>query len=222
MQKRQTLFAIAGVSILAIGAVAWAVKSPANSAPEASLGAAPTIELQAAESGADKVAIDQKVAAFSLPDVEGKDTPMQWDKNQATVLIFVSTQCPVSNAYNARMATLAKTYSAKNVGMYGINANKAEDAAAIKAHSAQNNLGFTILKDKGNVIADRFDAQVTPEAYVIDNKGILRYHGRIDDSQNEGGIQSHDLQVAIDAVLADKNVPAKETRAFGCGIKRVR
>ena len=222
MQKRQNFFAIAGASILAIGAVAWAVKAPANSTPEASLSAAPTTELKAGESGADKVAIDQKVAAFTLPDAQSKATAMQWDKNKATVLVFVSTQCPVSNAYNTRMATLAKTYSAKNVGMYGINANKAEDAEAIKAHSAQNNLGFAVLKDKGNVIADRFDAQVTPEAYVIDNKGVLRYHGRIDDSQDEGGIQSRDLQAAIDAVLADKTVPAKETRAFGCGIKRAR
>ena len=220
MQKQKNLFAIAGASILAIGAVAWAVKAPANSTPETALSTAPTTELMAATDGADKVAIDQKVASFSLPDAEGKETSMQWDKNKATVLIFVSTQCPVSNAYNTRMAALTKTYAAKDVAIYGINANKAEDAATIKAHSQQNNFDFAVLKDKGNTIADRFEAQVTPEAYVIDNKGVLRYHGRIDDSQNEGGIQSRDLQTAIDAVLADKTVPAKETRAFGCSIKR--
>ncbi len=212
MQKRQSLFAIAGASILAIGAVAWAVKSPATSE---------TTELKSMVKSVDKVAIDQRVAAFSLPDADGKETAMQWDKNQATVVIFVSTQCPVSNAYNARMATLAKTYAPKGVAVFGINANKAEDASAIKAHAKQHNFGFAILKDQGNAIADTFDAQVTPEAYVIDKTGTLRYHGRIDDSQ-DGDIQSHDLQIAIDAVLDGQTVPNKETRAFGCGIKRAR
>ena len=218
MQNRQNILAIAGVSVLAIAAVAWAVKSPSGLMNKTELKSS----VQSADKMADTVAIDKAVAPFSLPDADGKNTAIQWDKSKATVLIFVSTRCPVSNAYNERMAQLAKDYSAKGVTMYGINANQAEDAAAIKAHAQQHNFSFAVLKDKGNIVADQFAAQVTPEAYVIDKTGTLRYHGRIDDSQDASDIQSHDLQVALDAVLADKIVPAKETRAFGCGIKRAR
>jgi hypothetical protein len=72
------------------------------------------------------------------------------------------------------------------------------------------------------VLADRFDAQVTPESYVIDSAGIIRYHGSIDDSQNESHIRTQRLRLALDAVLAAKTVDQAETKAFGCGIKRVR
>ena len=78
-----------------------------------------------------------------------------------------------------------------------------------------------MLKDANNIVADRFEAAVTPEAYVVDSSGVLRYHGRIDDSQREGGVQNTDLQNAIDATVAGKPVAVKTTTAFGCSIKRV-
>src|ERR1022692_3186461 len=78
------------------------------------------------------------------------------------------------------------------------------------------------IKDADNVLADRFDAQVTPESYVIDSAGIIRYHGSIDDNQNESHIRTQRLRLALDAVLAGKPVDQAETKAFGCRIKRVR
>jgi peroxiredoxin len=171
-----------------------------------------------------KVAVDAPVTAFTLPDVKGQNTTIgNWnaENTKATVLLWVSVQCPVSNAYNTRMAQIANEYKAKGVRVFGINSNRAEAPAQIAQHATENNLGFPILKDANNVIADRFTAQVTPEAYIIDDKGVLRYHGRIDDSQNASDIKSRDLNAALDAVLAGQDVPNKKTRAFGCAIKRV-
>src|SRR5205085_7144414 len=73
-----------------------------------------------------------------------------------------------------------------------------------------------------NVVADRFGATVTPESYVIDSSGTIRYHGQIDDSRNEARIRTPGLRMALDAVLAGKPVTVQETKAFGCTIKRVR
>jgi hypothetical protein len=53
---------------------------------------------------------------------------------------------------------------------------------------------------------NRFDAQVTPESYVIDSAGIIRYHGSIDDNQNPDHIKTQRLRLALDAVLAGKRV----------------
>jgi hypothetical protein len=61
---------------------------------------------------------------------------------------------------------------------------------------------------------------VTPETYVIDSSGTLRYHGSIDNSQNESRVTSLRLREALDAVLAGKQPPQTETKAFGCSIKR--
>ncbi len=161
------------------------------------------------------------VAPFSLPDTAGKTVEVgNWGASKATVILFVSTQCPVSNAYNARMEKLAADYSAQGVKFVGVNSNKQENSAAIAEHSRENGFTFAVLKDKGNVIADKFSANVTPETYVVNAKGTLVYHGQIDNSQNESKVKTRPLAAALDAVLAGKPVEKTDVAAFGCSIKR--
>lgn len=168
------------------------------------------------------VAIGDKLKAFALTDaVSGKPLDLKTAQGKkATVLMFISTHCPVSNAYNERMAALATEYGGKGVAFIGINANREETAEDIAAHAREHGFKFPVLKDTGNVQADAFGAKVTPETYVYDTEGRLRYHGRIDDDKSGGNVQSRDLRSALDAVLAGKDVPVAETKAFGCTIKR--
>jgi peroxiredoxin len=166
-------------------------------------------------------AIGATIEDFTLPDVDNKDHSLKSlaGKN-GTVLIFISVQCPVSNAYNERMEKLAQDYKAKGVNVIGINSNVAEDAAAVKAHAAEHNLTFTILKDASNKIADKLGASVTPEAYFLDPNNKLLYHGRIDNARNVAQVETSDLRNALDAALANKAVEKTEAKAFGCTIKR--
>ena len=166
-------------------------------------------------------AIGATVEDFTLPDSDNKDRSLKSlaGKN-GTVLLFIAVQCPVSNAYNERMAKLAEDYQAKGIAIVGINSNVAEDAAAVKAHAAEHKLSFPILKDPGNKIADRLGAAVTPEAYFISADNKLLYHGRIDNSRNAEKVESSDLRNALDAALAGKAVEKTEAKAFGCTIKR--
>lgn len=168
--------------------------------------------------------IGQPIPDFSLPRVDnGKMESVYGDRKQkATVVMFIATRCPVSNAYNERMRTLAQQYMPKGVRFVGINSNVIEPTQEVAEHAKQNGFPFPVLKDEGNKIADHFNAQFTPEIFVMDAKGVLRYHGRIDDSQNPANITSHDLRDTLDALLAGKNPPRAETKAFGCTIKRVR
>lgn len=166
-------------------------------------------------------AIGATIEEFTLPDVDGAEHSLKSlaGKN-GTVLIFIAVQCPVSNAYNERMAKLAEDYKAKGINVIGINANVAEDAAAVKAHAQEHKLSFMILKDPGNKIADKLGASVTPEAYFLDANNKLLYHGRIDNSRNPAQIETSDLRNALDAALNGKQVEKTEARAFGCTIKR--
>jgi peroxiredoxin len=176
----------------------------------------------AASAHAD-VAIGDKLPAINLPDAVGGKTVdvAAAQGKKATVLMFIATECPISNDYNERMAALANDYSAKGVAFVGINSNKQETPEAIAAHAKENKFSFPVLKDKDNVQADVFGAKVTPEIYVYDAKWTLRYHGRIDDDRKGDAIKSRDLRAALDALLAGKDVPVAETKAFGCSIKRV-
>jgi peroxiredoxin len=166
-------------------------------------------------------AIGSTIEEFTLPDVDGAQRSLKSlaGKN-GTVLIFIAVQCPVSNAYNERMEKLAEDYKAKGIAVIGINANVAEDAAAVKAHAAEHKLSFPILKDANNKIADKLGASVTPEAYFLDANNKLLYHGRIDNSRNPAQIETSDLRNALDAALGDKPIEKTEAKAFGCTIKR--
>ena len=167
-------------------------------------------------------AIGTVIDDFSLPDADGATHSLASLKGKSgTVLIFIATKCPVSNAYNDRMEKLAEDYKAKGVSVIGINANNTEPAAEVKAHAAEKGLKFTILKDDGNKIADRLGATRTPEAYVLDTKGKLIYHGRIDDAQKLESVTSSDLRNALDEMLAGKAISKTGGAAFGCTIKRV-
>ena len=167
------------------------------------------------------MAIGTAVDNFTLPDGDGKDHSLNSLKGKnGTVVIFVATKCPVSNAYNERMQKLAQDYKAKGVNVVGINSNVAELGPEIKTHAASNNLTFPILKDGGNKIADVFGATVTPEAYFFDANNKLVYRGRIDNARDVSQVVSNELRDAIDAALAGKPVAKTTATAFGCSIKR--
>src|ERR1041385_6344351 len=166
-------------------------------------------------------AIGSTIDDFTLPDVDNKEHSLKSlaGKN-GKVLLFIAVQCPVSNAYNERMAKLAEDYQSKGIAVIGINSNVAEDAAAVKAHAAEHKVSFPILKDPGNKIADRLGANVTPEAYFLDANNKLLYHGRIDNARNPAQLETSDLRNALDAALAGKAIEKTEAKAFGCSIKR--
>lgn len=167
------------------------------------------------------MAIGATAENFNLPDGDGKDHSLNSLKGKnGTVLIFVATKCPVSNAYNERMEKLAQDYKAKGINVVGINSNVAELAAEIKSHAASNKLTFAILKDGGNKVADVFGATVTPEAFFLDASNKLIYRGRIDNARDMSQVVSSDLREALDAALAGKPIAKSTATAFGCTIKR--
>jgi peroxiredoxin len=184
--------------------------------------AAAVVRARAADDkGASTPTIGSTIADFKLWDVDGKEQSLASIRGKnGTVLIFISTKCPISNAYNERMEKLAQDYKARGVSVVGINSNFAEAPDEIKNHASENRLTFMILKDKGNKIADQLGAARTPEVFFLDASNKLVYHGRIDNQKNAEMVTAHDLRDAIDATLAGKPVAKAEAAAFGCSIKR--
>ena len=166
--------------------------------------------------------IGDKLEPFALPDAAtGKEVDLKAAAGKkATVLMFIATKCPFSNAYNTHMESLAKEYAAKGISFVGINPNETEPAAEVAEHAKTNGFSFPVLKDPGLVKADALGAKVTPEVFVVDADWKLRYHGYIGDDRKGTDIKNHALKNALDAVLAGKPVETAETKAFGCTLKR--
>ena len=203
MRRIRYAFALAPALAVAVAAgLGFAAAASAETAP--SIGAAaPEIKL---------TTLDGK--PFTLSEaVKGKN---------AVVVMFIATKCPYSNAYNDRMRDMAIAYAGQNVLFVGINSNKSEPVEEVAAHGKQHGFTFPLMKDPGNKIADIYAANHTPEIFVVDGAGKLRYHGRIDENYEEPAkVASPDLKNALDALVASKPVAKAETKAFGCSIKRV-
>ena len=163
-----------------------------------------------------------KVQDFTLEDYNGvKHSLSDYKDSKVIVLMFIATQCPVSNSYNGRMNDLYKDYHDKGVAIIGINANKSESIEDIKMHAQEKGFKFPVLKDWKNVIADKLGATVTPEIFVLNPHFEILYHGRIDNSSRIEKVTSHDLRNALDEILSSKLVVVSSTKAFGCTIKKV-
>jgi peroxiredoxin len=150
-----------------------------------------------------KISLGQIAPNFSLKDINGKQHSLQAYRGKFVVVGFVADE-----------------YKSRDVVMLGINSNANEPFKIIKPHIQKNKIGFPVLKDEKNIIANEYGAFVTPEVYVIDKEGTLRYHGRVDNTSNESRVERHDLRVALDEMLSGKAVSKPELKAFGCQINR--
>ena len=128
-------------------------------------------------------------------------------KAKGAVVLFLSCRCPYVAQAHAPLADLYKQYGDK-VSFVGLNANQNEKADDIKADAAQS-FAFPMLRDEGSKVADLYGAQRTPEAFVVDPSGVIRYHGGV-----------ADLGPALAQLVSGAPVAKSESKAFGCTIKR--
>ena len=171
---------------------------------------------------ADNFAVGAKLDDFKLVDTGGKEHSFNSlkEKNGA-VLVFLSAQCPVVKAYNDRINQIAADYQAKGIKFIGINSNATESLEWVKSDAAEVGYKFPVLIDKGNVLADKLGATVTPEVYYFDDKNVLLYHGAIDNDRSGKNVSENILRAAFDAKLGGKAITKTKSSAFGCSIKRV-
>lgn len=140
---------------------------------------------------------------------------------KATVFLFVSTDCPVSNRYAPEVRRLYDLFAPKGVLFWLIYPNPAESAEAIRTHIAAFAYPPRALRDPHQALVRLARATVTPEAAVFDRGRRLVYHGRIDDRYVNLGLERpaptrHDLEDALSATLAGRKAPQPVTQAVGC------
>jgi peroxiredoxin len=171
--------------------------------------------------GEAKLAIGTPLTEFSLSDINGKTLAAKDLKgSKGTVFMFLSAQCPVVKGYIERIQAISKDYSGKGINFVGINSNITEDLKMIKP-DAEKNFPFTVLKDNGNMIADKWGAGSTPEVFFFDGNGKLAYRGAIDNDRRGDSVERKNyLRDALDSAVAGKAIAEKETAPFGCTIKR--
>lgn len=157
----------------------------------------------------------------SVTDLDGHAVdPFHPGPGKIVVLLFVRTDCPISNRYAPTVQAMSAHYGT-HATFYLVYPIKTESADQIRKHAKEYGYHLPILRDPDYALVKRALVQVTPEAAVFSSEGRLLYHGRIDDwyvdfGRARASPTTHDLSAALDAAVADKPVPTAGAPAIGC------
>lgn len=165
-----------------------------------------------------------KAEDFTLSSTEGKSynlTTALESSSNGVVVIFWSIECPWVQPYNDRINDYAKKLNEQGFTVWLVNSNSTESLEEVTAYTKKNKYSFPTLKDVNNVVADMFGATRTPEAFMMAKDKTILYHGRISDNKSKSEQTVYDLGNAAGEVSSGKEVTVKETKSFGCGIKKI-
>ena len=170
--------------------------------------------------------VGRTIHNFTLSDYRGKSHSLSdFSDAKIVVIAFLGTECPIVKLYAQRLQELAERHEDHGVVVIGIDSNQHDSLAEMEHFARTHQLQFPLLKDPGNRIADPFDAQRTPEVFVLDSQRKVRYHGRIDDQytyETQRFRKEHDyLATAVKELLENRPISTPETEVAGCQIGRV-
>lgn len=161
--------------------------------------------------------------SFSLPDTSG--TMHAPDGAPATVVVFTCNHCPYALAWHRRIGEVARDYSAHAVKVLAVNSNDAEryprdSSEAMRARVQAGEFdGVPYLRDETQAVARAYGAKTTPDVFVLDADGLLRYRGAPDADYEDPSQNAAYLRAALDAVLDGRQPDPAETTPVGCSVK---
>ena len=170
------------------------------------------------------IAIGEPAPAFNLPDTTGGQVSPGENGTRATVIVFTCNHCPYALAWHDRIAQAARDYAAQGVRFLAINANDSEryprdSYEAMQRRVEHEGWPMPYLHDASQEVARAYGAKTTPDVFVLDAGGLLRYRGAPDSDYDDPSQQASWLRDALDAVLSGDQPRRPETKPVGCSIK---
>lgn len=163
---------------------------------------------------------------FTLPAIDGTSFHLREEKPQkGIVIIFTCNHCPYAKASWPVLVSLYNRFAPSGVSFVAINANDDSDHPEdsfenMKLFSKKNNILFPYLRDETQETAKKYQAQCTPDIYVLDPSHTLYYHGRINDNwQNPDKVTRNDLEDALNRLTLGDKPPVEQFPSMGCSIK---
>lgn len=172
---------------------------------------------------------------FSLPGVDGENHSIaDYASSPILVVVFTCNHCPIAQMYEQRIQQLETDYRERGVAVVAIQPNNpkairideldssdiSDSLEEMKIRFAYKHLHYPYLYDgETQSVARAYGPQATPHVFIFDKDRKLRYEGRMDNSYRKELVNSLDARNAIDALLANRDVPVKKTGVFGCSTK---
>lgn len=185
----------------------------------------------AAETGdsAGTSILGRQIADFTLVDLHGQPRALaELADEQLVIVAFLGTECPLARLYAPRLQQLAAEYRERGVAFVAIDSNDQDVLTEMAAFAQHNRWDFPFFKDRDQSVADQFSVRRNPAVYVLDRQRVVRYEGRIDDQYGLGAssgyarpeVKRRDLAIALEELLAGREVSQPTTPTTGCLIGR--
>src|ERR1700687_872468 len=181
------------------------------------------------------LAVGSPAPDFSLPGVDGKIHRLaDYAASSVLVVVFTCNHCPIAQMYEERIQQLETDYGARGVAIVAIQPNDpkairideldssdtSDSLDEMKIRVEFKHLHYPYLYDgETQSVTRAYGPQATPHIFIFDKDRKLRYEGRIDNSYRMEQVKTQDARNAIEALLANHEVPVAHTGVFGCSTK---
>ena len=166
-------------------------------------------------------------AEVKMKDISGKEVSFKDAmKKNGLLVMFSCNTCPVVQRYQTRINEVSKYALDKEIGVILLNSNEAyrdngDSYDDMRSYAKSHGFSWYYVVDENSSMADIFGANRTPELFLFNNESKLAYHGAIDDNSSSAAeVTRKHAVIAIDEMLAGKDISMKQTRSVGCTIKR--
>ncbi len=168
----------------------------------------------------------QAAGPLLLPRPNGPPLKLTFDGARYQVFCFVGCECPLARLYGPRLSALADEYTEKGFDFIGVDSNQQDSLQEVGDYQEQLDIGFPVVKDYDNRLADILSAKRTPEIIIVSPKQKIVYRGRVDNQYSPGVTRAaatrHELSEVLRQLANGEKVTTPETEVEGCLIGRIR
>ena len=166
--------------------------------------------------------VGKPAPAYTMRDENGKAHSLSEYRGRIVVLEWTNPECPfVQRHYGEK--TMQKTLAAlsdKQVVWLAVDSTSHNVPESSRAWKARNGFSYSVLQDASGAVGHAFGAKTTPGMFVIDEKGVLRYSGAIDDDpRGKSSTPTNYVKQAVNAVASGQPVSPSVTESYGCTVK---
>jgi len=157
----------------------------------------------------------------SIKELGPTDLKQRIANHKATLLFFFVNDCPISRRDVSVVNELRRSYPEDVVEVVATFVGSGSPAPG------ETPLGYehiTVVSDADRRLVNLVGARTTPQYFVFDQSGALRYQGAFDDyalglTRHRKRVTKRYVAEAVAAVLKGESVPVPKTPAYGCVIE---
>ena len=161
-----------------------------------------------------------------LNTVSGNDfSSSELDEAKPSLIMFICNHCPYVIHYHEELKKMNNDFKDR-IDFVAISSNDIinypqDGPKQMKQLFKDLGLSFPYLFDETQNVARALKAECTPEFYLYNNKNMLVYRGRMDNSSpgNDIEITGNDLRSACTNLLNGSTISSNQHPSMGCNIK---